>query len=109
MQNIGAHALLYAFMVSGLFVPVGCFILEENPSLLSGYAFGGTTILLIITENKLPLGINYQRTWMRIYTDIFRYFYSLQYQFIIITKEDKMEFKIINATSGEEDKNILIK
>jgi SSS family solute:Na+ symporter len=48
----------YAFMVSGLFIPVlGALFWKNHPIAAFGYAFGGaTTILLIITENKLPLG-----------------------------------------------------
>ena len=62
MQNVLELMLYsYAFMVSGLFVPVlgALFWKKSHPiaafwSMLLG---GGTTILLIITKNKLPLGI----------------------------------------------------
>jgi SSS family solute:Na+ symporter len=62
MQNVLELMLYsYAFMVSGLFIPVigALFWKKSHPiaafwSMLFG---GGTTILLIITENKLPLGI----------------------------------------------------
>jgi solute:Na+ symporter, SSS family len=62
MQNVLKLMLYsYAFMVSGLFVPVlgALFWKKSHPiaafwSMLLG---GGTTILLIITKNKLPLGI----------------------------------------------------
>ncbi len=62
MQNVLELMLYsYAFMVSGLFVPVigALFWKKSNPiaafwSMLFG---GATTILLIVTENKLPLGI----------------------------------------------------
>jgi SSS family solute:Na+ symporter len=65
MQNVLELMLYpYAFMVSGLFVPVlGAFILKKViPSLLLSMLLRVTTILLIITENKLPLGIKLQRT-----------------------------------------------
>jgi SSS family solute:Na+ symporter len=62
MQNVLELMLYsYAFMVSGLFVPVigALFWKKSHPtaafwSMLFG---GATTILLIITENKLPLGL----------------------------------------------------
>jgi SSS family solute:Na+ symporter len=56
-------------MVSGLFVPCSwCFYFEEShPIAVSEYALRGTTILLI-TENKLPLGIKLPENLMRIYT-----------------------------------------
>ncbi|TDD95937.1 sodium:solute symporter family protein [Flavobacterium cellulosilyticum] len=62
MQNVLELMLYsYAFMVSGLFIPVlgALFWKKSHPiaafwSMLFG---GGTTILLIITKNKLPLGI----------------------------------------------------
>lgn len=62
MQNVLELMLYsYAFMVSGLFIPVlgALFWKKSHPiaafwSMLLG---GGTTILLIITKNKLPLGI----------------------------------------------------
>ncbi|WP_026708074.1 sodium:solute symporter family protein [Flavobacterium frigidarium] len=63
MQNVLELMLYsYAFMVSGLFVPVigALFWKKSHPiaafwSMLLG---GGTTIYLIISKNKLPLGIN---------------------------------------------------
>jgi SSS family solute:Na+ symporter len=67
MQNVLELMLYsYAFMVSGLFIPVlGALFWKKNPNCCFGYAFGGaTTILLIITENKLPLGIKL-RTFRR--------------------------------------------
>jgi len=62
MQNVLELMLhSYAFMVSGLFIPVlgALFWKKSHPiaafwSMLLG---GGTTIFLIITKNKLPLGI----------------------------------------------------
>ncbi|RTY99483.1 sodium:solute symporter family protein [Flavobacterium sp. RSP49] len=62
MQNVLELMLYsYAFMVSGLFVPVigALFWKKSHPtaafwSMLFG---GATTIVLIITENKLPLGV----------------------------------------------------
>jgi SSS family solute:Na+ symporter len=62
MQNVLELMLYsYAFMVSGLFIPVigALFWKKSNPiaafwSMLLG---GTTTIFLIISENKLPLGI----------------------------------------------------
>lgn len=63
MQNVLELMLYsYAFMVSGLFVPVigALFWKKSHPtaafwSMLLG---GSTTIYLIISKNKLPLGIN---------------------------------------------------
>jgi SSS family solute:Na+ symporter len=47
----------YAFMVSGLFIPVLGALFWKSSIAAFGYAFWrATTILLIITENKLPLG-----------------------------------------------------
>lgn len=62
MQNVLELMLYsYAFMVSGLFIPVlgALFWKKSHPtaafwSMLFG---GSTTILLIVTENKLPFGI----------------------------------------------------
>jgi SSS family solute:Na+ symporter len=62
MQNVLELMLYsYAFMVSGLFVPVigALFWKKSHPiaafwSMLLG---GSTTIILILTKNKLPLGI----------------------------------------------------
>jgi SSS family solute:Na+ symporter len=62
MQNVLELMLYsYAFMVSGLFIPVigALFWKKSNPiaafwSMLLG---GATTIFLIISQNKLPLGI----------------------------------------------------
>jgi SSS family solute:Na+ symporter len=91
-------------MVSGLFIPVTrCFILEKSiPLLLLEYAFGGaTTILLIITENKLPLGIKL-RTFRRKYLWN-KYFALLFVTISIYNNKSKMEFKIINSTSGRQN------
>ncbi len=52
----------YAFMVSGLFVPVlGALFLKNPSSKAALYAMllgGGTTLILIITSIKLPLGLD---------------------------------------------------
>jgi SSS family solute:Na+ symporter len=68
MQNVLELMLYsYAFMVSGLFVPVlGAFILEEKPS-HRWVCFFWRTILLIITENKLPLGIKLENLDANLY------------------------------------------
>jgi SSS family solute:Na+ symporter len=63
MQNVLELMLYsYAFMVSGLFIPVigALFWKKSHPiaafwSMLCG---GATTIILIIADNKLPLGMN---------------------------------------------------
>ena len=62
MQNVLELMLYsYAFMVSGLFVPViGALFWKKSHPIAAFWSmlFGGaTTILLIITENELPLGI----------------------------------------------------
>lgn len=62
MQNVLELMLYsYAFMVSGLFIPVlGALFWKKSHSVAAFWSmlFGGTTtILLIITEKKLPLGI----------------------------------------------------
>jgi SSS family solute:Na+ symporter len=62
MQNVLELMLYsYAFMVSGLFIPVlGALFWKKSHPIAAFWSmlFGGaTTILLIITENKLPLGI----------------------------------------------------
>jgi SSS family solute:Na+ symporter len=60
MQNVLELMLYsYAFMVSGLFIPVlgALFWRKVILLLLFGMLAGATTILLIITENKLPLGV----------------------------------------------------
>lgn len=63
MQNVLSLMLYsYAFMVSGLFVPVLGALFLKNPSskaaiysMLSG---GGITLLLILTEIELPMGLD---------------------------------------------------
>jgi SSS family solute:Na+ symporter len=60
LQNVLELMLYsYAFMVSGLFIPVlgALFWKKSHPIAAFEYAlWRTTTILLIITENKLPLG-----------------------------------------------------
>jgi SSS family solute:Na+ symporter len=63
MQNVLDLMLYsYAFMVSGLFVPVLGFMFIKNPSakaaLYSMLIGGGTTLVLILTEISLPLGLD---------------------------------------------------
>jgi SSS family solute:Na+ symporter len=60
MQNV-LELMLYSLRLYGFWIihpHSRCFILEKKSIIAAfGYAFGGaTTILLIITENKLPLG-----------------------------------------------------
>jgi hypothetical protein len=89
-------------MVSGLFIPTRCFILEEKSSIAFEYAFGGaTTILLIITENKLPLGVklpeHLDANIYGIFAVIIRYNINHNNK-----KRHKMEFKIINNSTGQD-------
>ncbi len=63
MQNVLDLMLYsYAFMVSGLFVPVLGFMFLKNPSakaaLYSMLLGGGTTLTLILTEIVLPFGLD---------------------------------------------------
>ncbi|MDM8159655.1 sodium:solute symporter family protein [Labilibaculum sp. K2S] len=63
MQNVLDLMLYsYAFMVSGLFVPVLGFLFLKNPSAKAAmYAMllgGGTTLVLIVTEAALPFGLD---------------------------------------------------
>jgi len=63
MQNVLDLMLYsYAFMVSGLFVPVLGFMFLKNPSakaaLYSMLFGGGTTLTLILTEIALPFGLD---------------------------------------------------
>ena len=63
MQNVLQLMLYsYAFMVSGLFVPViGAFFWKRSSSLAAMWAMiigGGTTITLIIINTKLPFGLD---------------------------------------------------
>ncbi|MBD0725814.1 sodium:solute symporter [Flavobacterium sp. L1I52] len=62
MQNVLELMLYsYAFMVSGLFIPVlGALFWKKSHSIAAFWSMllgGGTTILLILTQNKLPFGI----------------------------------------------------
>ncbi|WP_026714235.1 sodium:solute symporter family protein [Flavobacterium daejeonense] len=62
MQNVLELMLYsYAFMVSGLFVPVlGALFWKKSHSIAAFWSMllgGGITILLILTQNKLPFGI----------------------------------------------------
>jgi len=63
MQNVLELMLYsYAFMVSGLFIPVlGALFWKKSHSTAAFWSMllgGTTTILLIITNNRLPFGIN---------------------------------------------------
>lgn len=63
MQNVLALMLYsYAFMVSGLLVPVLGSLLLKKPSskaaLYSMIAGGGTTLLLILSKVELPIGLD---------------------------------------------------
>ncbi|MCK5822989.1 MAG: sodium:solute symporter family protein [Bacteroidales bacterium] len=63
MQNVLSLMLYsYAFMVSGLFVPVLGALFLKNPSpkaaLYSMLLGGGTTLILILTKRNLPLGLD---------------------------------------------------
>ena len=63
MQNVLELMLYsYAFMVSGLFVPViGAFFWKKSSSIAAVWAMivgGSTTITLIILNTKLPLGLD---------------------------------------------------
>ena len=63
MQNVLDLMLYsYAFMVSGLFIPVLGFMFLKNPSAKAAlYAMlfgGGTTLILILTEMALPYGLD---------------------------------------------------
>ena len=62
MQNVLELMLYsYAFMVSGLFVPVvGALFWEKSHPIAAFWSMlcgGSTTIILIVTKNKLPLGL----------------------------------------------------
>ncbi|MCF8378610.1 MAG: hypothetical protein K9H49_03475 [Bacteroidales bacterium] len=63
MQNVLDLMLYsYAFMVSGLFVPILGTMFLKNPSsraaLYSMMFGGGTTLILIFTEKTLPYGLD---------------------------------------------------
>ena len=63
MQNVLQLMLYsYAFMVSGLFIPViGAFFWKRSSSLAAMWAMiigGGTTITLILINSKLPFGLD---------------------------------------------------
>ena len=63
MQNVLQLMLYsYAFMVSGLFVPViGAFFWKRSSSLAAMWAMiigGGTTITLIMINTNLPFGLD---------------------------------------------------
>ena len=63
MQNVLELMLLsYAFMVSGLFIPVIALLLLKKPSataaLIAMITGGGTTLLLIINNINLPYGLD---------------------------------------------------
>lgn len=63
MQNVLQLMLYsYAFMVSGLFIPViGAFFWKKSSSVAAMWAMlvgGGTTITLILVNTRLPLGLD---------------------------------------------------
>jgi len=63
MQNVLQLMLYsYAFMVSGLFVPILAALFTRNPNKVAAFAAmllgGGTTITLIIGEWNLPFGLD---------------------------------------------------
>lgn len=63
MENVLELMLLsYAFMVSGMLVPVIAALFTKNPnakaSLVAMIAGGSTTLTLIIAQTKLPLGLD---------------------------------------------------
>ncbi|MGE4289250.1 MAG: sodium:solute symporter [Salinivirgaceae bacterium] len=63
MENVLELMLLsYAFMVSGMLVPVVAALFTKNPNanaaLVSMIAGGSTTLTLIILKTKLPLGLD---------------------------------------------------
>jgi SSS family solute:Na+ symporter len=63
MENVLELMLLsYAFMVSGMLVPVVAALFTKNPNakaaLVAMIAGGSTTLTLIILQTKLPLGLD---------------------------------------------------
>lgn len=63
MQNVLQLMLYsYAFMVSGLFIPVVCMLIFKKPkplaAIVSMVSGGVTTLILILLDLKLPLGID---------------------------------------------------
>lgn len=83
MQNVLELMLYsYAFMVSGLFVPVLGTMLLKNPSskaaLYSMLFGGGTTLALILSELELPFGLDANFFGITISAIIFIIFQSLQ-------------------------------
>jgi solute:Na+ symporter, SSS family len=83
MQNVLELMLYsYAFMISGLFVPVLGTMFLKNPSsqaaLLSMLLGGGTTLVLILTEMKLPFGLDANFFGISISAMAFLFVHSLQ-------------------------------
>lgn len=83
MQNVLSLMLYsYAFMVSGLFVPVLGTMFLKNPSskaaLYSMLLGGGTTLFLILTEIKLPFGLDANFFGITFSAIIFIFIQSLQ-------------------------------
>ncbi len=83
MQNVLSLMLYsYAFMVSGLFVPVlGTMFLKKPSSKAALYSMllgGGTTLFLILTEIKLPFGLDANFFGIALSAIIFIFTQSLQ-------------------------------
>ncbi len=83
MQNVLELMLYsYAFMVSGLFVPILGTMFLKNPSskaaLYSMLCGGGTTLLLILSEIQLPLGLDANFFGITFSAIIFIFIQSLQ-------------------------------
>ena len=82
MQNVLDLMLYsYAFMVSGLFVPVLGFLFLKNPSskaaMYSMLLGGGTTLTLILTEVTLPFGLDANFFGITLSAIVFIFFQSL--------------------------------
>lgn len=83
MQNVLDLMLYsYAFMVSGLFVPVMGFLFLKKPSakaaMYSMLFGGGTTLTLILTEVTLPFGLDANFFGISVSAIVFIIFQSLQ-------------------------------
>ncbi len=83
MQNVLELMLYsYAFMVSGLFVPILGTMFLKNPSskaaLYSMLLGGGTTLFLILSELQLPLGLDANFFGIVLSAIIFVFVQSLQ-------------------------------
>ncbi|MFT6850430.1 MAG: SSS family solute:Na+ symporter, partial [Sphingobacteriales bacterium] len=82
MQNVLDLMLYsYAFMVSGLFVPVLGFLFLKNPSskaaMYSMLLGGGTTLTLILTEITLPFGLDANFFGITLSAIVFTFFQTL--------------------------------